>query len=145
MHTQSSGHDQAQPQSSNLRKNLLIASTIIVGLIIMAWAALPPTFSTDLDRIGKGKPAIALVYDLENDASTKLMEGYNAIRHEYEHLVEFLLVDTASPRGKSFLRQQPAEAGTALYYSGDGKRLMVLHGPQEAAALAQSIDRAFSL
>ncbi|MDH5301250.1 MAG: hypothetical protein OEW58_07815 [Gammaproteobacteria bacterium] len=131
--------------NSRTRKHIFSSFAIIGGLALLIWAAFPDSFSTDLDRIGKGKPAIALIYDMENEASGKLMEGYNAIRHEYEHAVEFLLVDTASPQGRSFLRQQPSDAGTALYYSADGKRLMVLHGPQEHHVLADSIKSTFGL
>jgi len=105
----------------------------------------PPTCSTDLDRIGQGKPAIALVYDLEDGASTNLMEGYTAIRDEFDHLVEFLVVDVASPKGEAFRDSRQAAIGSALYYSASGEKVMVLHGPQENSVLLDSIKNAFGL
>ena len=118
---------------------------VISGIIIIAILALPKSFSTDLERIGKGKPAVAIIYEMENEAVSSLMDGFNKIREEYEHAVEFLMVDTASPTGQSFLRQNPAAAGTAIFYSANGDKISVLHGPQEAPILEQSIKQVFNL
>jgi len=51
------------------------------------------------------------------------MKGYNAIRHDYEHLVEFLVADVASPKGDAFIRIHKATLGSAVYYSGDGNKI----------------------
>jgi len=60
---------------------------------------------------------------MENGSSLDLMKGYNAIRHDYEHLVEFLVVDVASPKGDAFIRIHKATLGSAVYYSGDGNKI----------------------
>jgi len=60
---------------------------------------------------------------MENGSSLDLMKGYNAIRHDYEHLVEFLVADVASPKGDAFIRIHKATLGSAVYYSGDGNKI----------------------
>ena len=73
------------------------------------------------------------------------MEGYGAIRHEYEHLVEFLVVDATSPKGQAFIRSSQALIGSAVYYSADGRKITAVHGPQDTEFLLDSIKNAFNL
>ncbi len=117
-----------QHQSGAVSKSVIIGLFIIVGFAILAWTLLPTAFSTDLDRVGQGKPAIVLIYDMENGNSLDLMKGYNAIRHDYEHWVDFFVADVESPKGIAFIRAHKATPGSAIYYSGDGEKLMVLYG-----------------
>lgn len=132
-------------EHGGIKSNLLGGLLVFAGLVVIAMLALPKPFSTDLDRIGQGKPAIAIIYEMENEAVNSLMDGFNKIREEYEHAVEFLMVDTASPKGQSFLRQNPAAAGTALFYSASGEIMNILHGPQEEHILEQSVKQVFNL
>lgn len=121
---------------------------ILLGFIFlgaMGWAFFPTSFSTDLARIGQGKPAIALVYDLEDGGSSNLMEGYTEIRDDYEGKIEFLVVDAVSPKGSAFMNKENLTTGSAVYYSGSGETLMVIHGPQEVSVLVDSIKKAFKL
>ncbi len=109
----------------------------------MAWMMLPTAFSTDLERIGQGKPAIVLIYDMENGSSLDLMKGYNAIRHDYEHLVDFFVADVESPKGKVFIRTYKATPGSAIYFLGNGEKTMVLYGSQDENVLIESIKKTF--
>jgi hypothetical protein len=132
-------------QRGAVNKNAIGTLFVIFGLFIMVWALLPSSFSTDLERIGQGKPAIALIYELENGGSTSLMEGYDTIRQHYQDKVEFLVVDTASPKGEEFVRRHQATPGSAQYYDANGEKVMIIHGPQEVDALVESIKTAFDI
>jgi len=132
-------------EQGGIKRNLLGGILVTAGLVFLAMLAIPQSFSTDLDRIGQGKPVIAIVYEIENEAVNSLMEGFNKIRKDYEHAVEFLLVDSTSPTGQLFLRKNPATAGSALYYSETGEKIKIVHGPQEVHILDQSIKLAFNL
>jgi len=134
-----------QRQSGAVSKNFVIGLFIISGFAILAWKLLPSAFSTDLDRVGQGKPAIVLIYDMENGSSLDLMKGYNAIRHDYEHWVEFLVADVESPKGDAFIRAHKATPGSAIYYSADGEKIMVLYGSQDEDVLVNSIKNTFGL
>ncbi len=134
-----------QHQSGAVSKNFVIGLFIISGFAVLAWKLLPSAFSTDLDRVGQGKPAIVLIYDMENGSSLDLMKGYNAIRHDYEHWVDFFVADVESPKGDAFIRAHKAVPGSAIYYSGDGEKLMVLYGSQDEGVLVNSIKNTFEL
>ncbi|HHI92728.1 MAG TPA: hypothetical protein ENK04_04315 [Gammaproteobacteria bacterium] len=135
----------SQHQSGGISKNAVITLFIIFAFAIIAWTILPSSFSTDLDLIGQGKPAVVLIYDMENGNSLDLMKGYNAIRHDYEHLVEFLIADVASPKGNTFIRTHKATPGSAIYYSDDGEEMRVLYGSQDEKTLSDSIKNTFGL
>lgn len=132
-----------QYQSGAALKNVIISLFLASGLFVMAWMMLPTAFSTDLERIGQGKPAIVLIYDMENGSSLDLMKGYNAIRHDYEHLVDFFVADVESPKGKVFIRTYKATPGSAIYFLGNGEKTMVLYGSQDENVLIESIKKTF--
>ena len=134
-----------QTQSGTAGKHFVGIVLGFICLALMGWAFFPASFSTDLDRIGQGKPAIALVYDLEDGGSTNLMEGYTEIRDDYEGEIEFLVVDAVSPKGNAFMKKGDLTTGSAIYYSASGEKVMVIHGPQEISVLVDSINKAFKL
>ncbi len=145
MNTNTSNNIPGQRQSGAVSKIFVIGLLIIFGFAILAWKLLPSAFSTDLDRVGQGKPAIVLIYDMENGSSLDLMKGYNAIRHDYEHWVDFFVADVESPKGAAFIRVHKAVPGSAIYYSGDGEKLMVMYGSQDEEVLVNSIKNTFGL
>ncbi len=132
-------------QSGGTKLNIVIGLFIAAALFIVSLAIFPPTYSTDLTLIGQGKPAIAIVYDVEDGYSVELKKNFSAVRddNDYEDLLEFLIIDVRSPNGRDFLRKNPATQGSALFYSGAGEKVLVIEGPREASVLRDSIQQAF--
>ncbi len=132
-------------QTGFISKNIIIGFLILFGLVVAVWAMLPSAFSTNLERVGQGIPAIVLVYDMDDGHSHKLMEGYNAIRHNYEGQVEFFVADAGHPKGQAFIRTHQANLSSAIHFSGDGKQVMVIHSGQDEKVLIESIKKAFDI
>lgn len=117
----------------------------IAGVITLALTMFPLTYSTDLSLIGQGKPAITLVYDLEDDASLKLMKSFHTIDAEFEHSVQFLVVDIRSPKGETFANNRRVPPGSILYFNGEGQHVHFVDGHQLPEQLRATIKTAFDL
>ena len=131
-------------QTGAVKQNLLLTTLITAAILIGAWYMLPPGYSTDTTLIGKGKPAIVLIYDADNAASNALMEGFNQVRGDYQGRVEFLIVDVNAPGGRQFANTNAMATAGALFFSGEGRKITALYEPKEKEALHNTIRQAFS-
>ena len=141
-------HNQAHfsiRQLGAVKPSLLATIAAAVGILIFAWYMLPQGYSTDTSLVGKGKPAIAIIYDSGNAASDELMASFNQVRGEFEAQVEFLIVDVDAPGGRQFANANAVATTSALFFSSDGRRIAVLYSPQKATVLNQMIRQKFSL
>ena len=132
-------------QCGALKHNLIGLVLVSAGLVLMVWAALPPSYNTDLSLIGQGKPTVVLVFDNENVASSTLMEGFNKVRDDYEGMVEFLVADINTDMGELFAFRNQVNSASAIYFNGNGERVLAFHGPQDEAVLHDSIRQSFGL
>jgi len=136
---------QSTEQKTPIIKKLAIILFAGIAILAFAWAMLPQGYSTDISKIGKGKPAIVLIYDAMNAGSDHLMESLTQVRGEFESQVEFIIVDVNTPGGQNFANTNAVPAASALFLSREGKRITVVYPPQEAAALNKLIRQAFNL
>ncbi len=60
------------------------------------------SYSTDLTRIGDGRPALVLAYDISSMGGTEVMKLMDALREEYSDRVVFLVADLGTPHGYGF-------------------------------------------
>jgi len=132
-------------QKNPIINKLLIILFSAIAILAFAWAMLPQGYSTDTTIIGKGKPAIVIIYDANNAGSDHIMESVTQVRGEFESQVEFILVDVNAPGGREFTNTNAVAAPSALLLSRQGKRITVVYPPQEAAALNNITRQAFNL
>lgn len=132
-------------QTGALKHNLLIIVPSIIALSLLAWLMLPASFSTDLSRIGQGRPAVVLIYDFEDGRSPRLMKYFNKIRDNYEDEVYFLVSDVASPQGQKFSRAQGTSSIGAHFFSRDGNKLLVLEGVHEIDTIKKALNQLYGI
>ncbi len=132
-------------QTGALKYNLLAISLIAVSLVTLIWLVMPASFSTDLSLIGQGKPAVAIIYDVDDGRSQKLMESFNQIRQTYEDQVEFLVVDLGAPQGRQFAQVHATTSAGAHFFSSEGKKLLVVEGTHDIDALKKALNQAYGI
>jgi hypothetical protein len=133
-----------QPTRWSRRAKLFITLLIIGAVLSLVWSQLPRgAYPTDLSRVGEGRPALVLAYDMNYASGMGVMELMNAIRADYAGEVDFLVAHLGMPDGEAFARQHAAGDGTVLLFSADGRRVSTLRQPQTADALRQALDEAF--
>lgn len=122
---------------------------VVIGLLLLVVAIvimnLPRGFSDDLTRIGKGKAAVVLVRDKSAVQSFDLIEVMNGIRDQYAGQVEFLLTDFNTPEGRAFMTANGAEQVTVTVFDANGNKVNILHPPQTAESMQQSISAALQV
>lgn len=139
------GLSSAYRQKGAISKRLMVIGFLIFALIAGAWTYISLGFSSDVKKIGQGKPIVMIMFAYSDDASANLKYGYKKIRGKYEDKVEFLLVNIHSPNGLRFLQHTKVKAGTALHYDGEGNLLLELAGPKDVATLDESVKTTFKL
>ncbi len=125
------------------RKPLLIAAGLL-GAGSFIWSQLPDgSYSTELSKIGAGRPAVVLTLDPNFVTGNEVMEMLNAIRPDYEARVSFKVAHLASPEARGFAIRHDAGDGTVLLFGADGSTLAVLHQPRSTEVLRQAVQQAF--
>ncbi len=121
---------------------VLLSIGIFVALI---WSQLPPgAYPTDLSRVGTGKPALVLAFDMNYSGGAMVMEWMNAIRGDYAPRMDFLVAHLGLAEGQAFAERHGAGDGTVLLFSGEGELLNRLHHPGGVEELRQALDAALS-
>jgi hypothetical protein len=114
----------------------------LVGAFILS--RLPDgAYSTDLSRIGNGRPAVVLAQDSNYVGGMGVMELMNVVRTEHEGKIEFLVAPLGMTDARAFADQHAAGDGTVLLFAADGRAAGVLHHPRSAAELRAALAQAF--
>ena len=110
---------------------------VVAAVGILVWSQLPRgAYPTDLTRIGKGKPALVLAYDIQSMGGMTAMGLLDNLRGEYADRIEFLVSDLGVPEGRNFAQRYGAINGTVILLSGDGVHARTIHPPIAAVAPA---------
>ena len=136
--------DNAPAGSSRwLKRLLLLLFFAAVGGLI--WSQLPRgAYPTDLSRVGQGRPALVLAFDMRYVSGMEVMELMNAIRDDYHERVDFLVARLSLEEGQAFASRHQAHDGTVLLFSGDGTLVKTLDRPERIETLRGAIDAAFA-
>jgi len=122
---------------------VLITLAVIVGTGAFIFSQLPRgVFSTDLSRIGQGKPALVVARDIGLVAGAEVMDLLNSLRPEFSDRVDFLAVNLGNPQGHGFVRQHGMQDGTVVLFSASGTRIGALDRPTTQQELRQLLDAA---
>jgi hypothetical protein len=111
---------------------------LVAGLI---WSQLPRApYSTDLTRVGQGRPAMVLAYDIKSMGGMEVMAMMDTLRPTYGERVHFLVAPLGAPHGQAFAERFRAVNGTVVFFSGTGGAVGTLHLPASAADLQRALD-----
>lgn len=131
---------QQTQQGKSAWTKILITIAILVAAGALMWSQLPRgPYPTDLARIGQGRPALVLAYDIQSMGGMAGMELLDKLRDEYADRVEFLVADLGVPQGRQFAQSLGAISGTVAFLSADGAHLQTMHPPLLPEALRQAV------
>jgi len=130
-------------RASRWVKWLLIVLALTAAATFM-WQQLPgAAYPTDLTRVGAGRPTLVLAHDSNFTGSTAVMALMKDLRADYADRVDFLVAHLSMPDARAFVARHGAQDGTVLLFSGDGRRVDVLHQPRTGEELRRALDQAF--
>ncbi len=132
-------------QQGALKNNLIAMLLVLGGLAVLVTTMLPPSYNDDLTLIGKGKPAIVIVFDSGSMSSVQLVENLNPLKEKFSDQLNFLIADINSPDGAAFQRNNNVHDGNALFYTSTGEKIFELNGPLETDVLESIIGKTFGL
>lgn len=115
---------------------------LIAGLVsALIWSQLPRgPYSTDLTRIGQGRPAVVLAYDIQTMGGMEVMAMMDTLRPAYRDRVQFLVAPLGAPHGQAFGQRHQAISGTVVLFSEAGIPVRTLRAPASTAELQQALD-----
>lgn len=115
---------------------------LVMGALI--WSQLPKgSYSTDLKRVGVGRPAVVLTQDANYITGAEVMELLNEVRKQHGDRVEFLVAHLALEEAQRFAQVHDSYDGTVLFFTADGRRVGMLRDPKSVDELNQAIRKAF--
>ena len=84
-----------------------------------------------------------LAHDNNYIGSTEVMALMKDLRADYADRVDFLVAHLTMPDAQAFATRHGARDGTVLLFSGDGRRVDLLHQPGTGEELRRALDQAF--
>lgn len=113
-----------------------LACLAVVGAIL--WQLLPKAaFSSDLTRVGQGRPALVMLREVHIMGGDQVMEYMSQIHDEFRAEVEFLVVHTGNPDGQMFAATHDVGDGSLVLFDGDGAVIARIDRPNSSAELRQ--------
>lgn len=97
-------------------------------------------YPTDLTRVGAGKPALVLAYDIQSSGGMTVMGLLDTVRGEYADRVEFLVAPLGEPNGQDFAERYRAISGSVMLFSGTGTHVRTIHNAPDADVLRQALQ-----
>ncbi len=135
----------APHKSLSRRGKWLIYLAIFGAIGALIWSQLPRgAYPTDLTRVGKGRPALVLAYDINSMGGMSVMGLLDVLRGEYADRVEFLVADLGVPDGRDFAQRHDAINGTVMLYSADGSHMRTIHLPLNTEILRHALEQVVS-
>ncbi|MBC8209904.1 MAG: hypothetical protein H8E21_02460 [Gammaproteobacteria bacterium] len=126
-------------------KKRLIYLFFFAALVALIVSQLPSvSYSTDLTRVGNGRPALVLAYDINSTGGMDVMKIMDALRDDYIDRVEFLIADLGTPQGNQFAKRHNSINGTVMLYSAKGTYVRTIHLPPNTETLRYGLDEALA-
>lgn len=123
------------------RVRWLSALVVVAAVGLLVWSQLPRApYSTDLQRLGQGRPALVLAYDIQSMGGMEVMAMMDGLRPAYDDRVEFLVAPLGAPQGQAFGRLHDAVNGTVVFFSPSGGVWRKVHLPADAAELQRHLE-----
>ena len=137
---------QAEPtEGASRAKKWLIYLVFFAAIGALVLSQLPRgAYSTDLTRIGEGRAALVLAYDINSMGAMEVMKLMDALRDEYSDRVEFLVADLGTPNGYNFAQRHNGINGTVMFYSAKGAHVRTMHQPANTKVLRLGLEEALS-
>ena len=132
----------ARPTTGRPRLLKWAIYALVAGLVSALIASQLPRepFSTELDRIGNGRPSVVLAYDIQTMGGMEVMAMLRTLRPAFADRVQFLVAPLGAPHGQAFGRRHQAVSGTVVLFTETGIPVHTLHGPADAAELQRALD-----
>ena len=128
-------------QAGSMLRNSLITLSIIAIVLAFAFTLLPKGFSGDVSKIGQGSPSIVLTHNKNSVQSLELMELMGQVRADYEHKLEFLVINVETPTGKAFINRQDVYSSSLVLFGPLGKQLTTLDSTTNEVSLRLILDQ----
>lgn len=126
-------------------KKWLIYTIVLSASAILIWTQLPERpYPTDLNLVGKGKPALVLIYDANNAGGMMTMELLAPLRDEYGDQVEFLVASLGLPDGQAFAKHYRISSGAVAFFLADGTHSSTMRAPESTPELRRYLERTLS-
>lgn len=131
----------AKPSSSRAR-TVLVTLVCLAVVAAVLWQLLPKAaFSSDLTRVGQGRPALVMLREVQVMGGDQVMGYMTQIYDEFQGEVEFLVVQTGHPDGQMFAATHNVSDGSLVLFDGDGAVLSQTGRPADSAELRQYLHQ----
>lgn len=127
----------------NMTKTLSIIGISILALLAIAYflfISVGKPISTDLTLIGKGKPALVLIYENFSPTAGDSLNRLRKIKRDYESRLVFVVADIGTPQGAEFAKRFQLINNQAIFLNGQGKPQGLKEIPLDEDQLRKNLD-----
>jgi hypothetical protein len=113
---------------------------IVLCLGVLLSGVIGTPISSDLSVVGKGKPALVLVYENYSPTGGEALNRLGDVKSDYESQIDFIVADLGVPEGRSFADRHRLVNAQALFLASDGRPHEAISVPADEGALRRLLD-----
>ncbi len=124
-------------------KTISVATASLVVLVVLGYfftINFVKPISTDLSKIGQGKPVLVLAYENYSLSGGDALDRLRQVRSDYESRLDFLVADMGTPQGFAFASRHKLFNAQAVFLKQDGEALQVISIPEDERELRSRLD-----
>lgn len=118
----------------------VVSFAVVVGVVVLLAGGIGTPISSDLSVVGKGKPALVLVYENYSPAGGEALNRLGQVKEDYASRINFVVADLGVPDGQAFADRHQLADGQAMFLTSDGRPLQAVSIPAEEGALRSLLD-----
>ena len=114
------------------------AVVLCLGVFLSGGIGTP--ISSDLSVVGKGKPALVLVYENYTPTGGEALTRLGDVKKDYDSRIDFVVADLGVPEGGAFADRHRLVNAQALFLASDGRPRGAISIPADEGALRRLLD-----
>ena len=118
----------------------VVGFAVVLGLGVLLSGGIGTPISSDLSVVGKGKPALVLVYENYSPTGGEALSRLGDVKKDYESQIDFVVADLGVPEGRVFADRHRLGDAQALFLASDGRPRDAISIPADEGALRRLLD-----
>ena len=125
-----------------VKKLAAIAASLValVGLGYLMTTVVGKPIGTDLSIIGKGRPALVLVYQNYSPTGGEALNRLSQVKDDYDSRLDFVVANLGVPEGRAFANRYKLVDGQAIFLKSNGQPLRITSIPADEQELRRRLD-----
>ena len=122
------------------QKALIVSAFLFVGAGGLVLYGQAEAIKYDLSVIGKGKPSVVQVHDVNCQLCRRLKSNLDAVKGPFKDNIHFKIANISGTKGRAFANKHEVPHVTLLFFDRTGERVNTLQGVTPKETIREALE-----